>query len=193
MTAITTVGTDATSAENLLHSRAPSGILEGAISPDGDIYGTEISALALLKDLDLRVLSAHPDAALRSIANARLAGMAETEKQGDYPRPTPKNPAAFILAYKARPLNGVWASAPYLHNGSIPNLYALLLPEEQRPATFSVGRMEFDPRNVGFLSDGTEPFVIDTSLKGNSNKGHLYGTTLPEADRWALVEYLKTL
>jgi hypothetical protein len=56
-----------------------------------------------------------------------------------------------------------------------------------------VGRWEYDPRKVGYVSDGQVPFVFDTSVTGNSNRGHEYGVTLPEADRWALVEYLKTL
>src|SRR5205807_2120961 len=46
---------------------------------------------------------------------------------------------ADLFGYTARPLNGVWATAPYLHNGSVPNLYALLLPPDQRPADFWVG------------------------------------------------------
>jgi hypothetical protein len=58
---------------------------------------------------------------------------------------------------------------------------------------FSVGRWEFDPKKVGRVSDGQVPFVVDTRVTGNSNKGHEYGTTLPDEDRWALVEYLKTL
>jgi hypothetical protein len=96
--------------------------------------------------------------------------------------------------YKARPLNGIWATAPYLHNGSVPNLYQLLLPPEQRDATFSVGSREFDPKNVGFASSpGDGGFRFDTSLPGNRNTGHLYGTGLSDEQRWQLIEFLKTL
>ena len=107
-----------------------------------------------------------------------------------------------VLGYKARPLTGIWATAPYLHNGSVPTLYDLLLPEAERPATFQVGSREFDPRKVGYRSDGGagNRFLFTTRdpqgrpLPGNSNLGHDYGNaTLSEADRWALVEYLKTL
>jgi len=108
-------------------------------------------------------------------------------------------------AYKARPLNGIWASAPYLHNGSVPTLYDMLLPatdkngvcpegKECRPNAFSVGSIEFDTEKVGFKSgfnDGRTQF--DTSQPGNSNAGHSYGTKLSEAERAALLEYLKSL
>jgi hypothetical protein len=69
----------------------------------------------------------------------------------------------------------------------------LLLPAAARPKQFAVGRREFDPKKVGYVSDGQVPFVLDTSMTGNSNRGHEYGTTLSDADRAALLEYLKTL
>jgi mono/diheme cytochrome c family protein len=100
------------------------------------------------------------------------------------------------LAYKARPLDGIWATAPYLHNGSVPNLYQLLLPAKDRMKKFYVGTRDFDPVNVGFATDKRDgAFEFDTSLPGNSNAGHdAYGTdTLTDEQRWQLVEYLKTL
>lgn len=94
--------------------------------------------------------------------------------------------------YKAGPLSGIWATAPYLHNGSVASLYQLLLPASLRLTTFKLGSREFDPLNVGFdLATGT--FDFDTSAIGNSNKGHEYGTKLTDEERWQLVEYLKTL
>jgi hypothetical protein len=94
--------------------------------------------------------------------------------------------------YKGGPLAGIWATAPYLHNGSVASLYQLLLPASQRLPTFKVGSREFDPVNVGFdLATGT--FDFDTSAVGNSNKGHEYGTKLTDEERWQLVEFLKTL
>lgn len=102
------------------------------------------------------------------------------------------------LKYKARPLNGIWATAPYLHNGSVPNLWSLLLPPEERPETFWVGSHKFDPKRVGFVtSRGKSRFRVKGKdgkiTEGNSNLGHPWGTMLSEADRWALVEYMKTL
>ncbi|MBD0271372.1 MAG: hypothetical protein ICV73_05525, partial [Acetobacteraceae bacterium] len=78
-----------------------------------------------------------------------------------------------LRAYRARPLNGVWATAPYLHNGSVPNLYELLLPAERRSAAFHLGGREFDPVRVGFETGAAEGrFRFDASLPGNSNRGH---------------------
>ena len=98
-----------------------------------------------------------------------------------------------IEAYRARPLNGIWATAPYLHNGSVPDLVELLKPPAARPATFYVGNWEFDPERLGFAWSGPDGFRFDTSRPGNSNAGHDYGTALGDQDRRALIEYLKTL
>jgi len=97
--------------------------------------------------------------------------------------------------YASRPLNGIWASAPYLHNGSVPTLYDLLLPPDKRPKSFQTGSREFDPKKVGFVHDGTlgGSFQFDTTKSGNLNTGHTYGTTLSEEERLDLVEYLKGL
>ena len=74
----------------------------------------------------------------------------------------------------------------------------LLLPAVQRPTTFSVGGIEFDPVRVGFKSGpGDGPFVFNvkaadgTLIPGNSNAGHEYGTGLTSDERAALLEYLK--
>lgn len=106
-------------------------------------------------------------------------------------------PAGVAACYKARPLNGIWATAPYLHNGSVRTLRQLLLPAEQREKTFKVGSREFDPDGVGFINDGA--FTFDTSVDGNFNKGHdgpNYGTDELANDPEklnALLEYLKQL
>jgi len=107
------------------------------------------------------------------------------------------------LAYKVRPLNGVWATPPYLHNGSVPNIYALLSPVAERPKTFHLGNREYDPVNVGYRFDKLAGgFLFDTSLPGNKNTGHEFsdeakegviGPKLSPDERRALVEYIKTL
>lgn len=99
--------------------------------------------------------------------------------------------------YANQPLDGIWLRAPFLHNGSVPTLRDLLEPPDRRPQVFSRGYDVFDQKNVGFVSnvpgaDGHVFFKYDTSLPGNGNGGHLYGTALPDADKSALVEYLKT-
>jgi hypothetical protein len=99
--------------------------------------------------------------------------------------------------YANVPIDGIWARAPYLHNGSIPNLWALLQPESGRPQAFYRGYDVYDPKNVGFISDGTEArqvgFRVDTGVPGNGNQGHAYGVNLKDSDKWDLIEYLKTL
>jgi mono/diheme cytochrome c family protein len=99
-----------------------------------------------------------------------------------------------VLAYKARPLDGIWATSPYLHNGSVPTLWDLLQPPASRPRTFHVGSRELDPQKVGFeTTPAPDTFLFDTTITGNSNAGHTYGTTLSDDERRALIEYLKTL
>jgi hypothetical protein len=92
-------------------------------------------------------------------------------------------------------LEGIWLRGPYLHNGSIPNLRALLFPAE-RPTVFYIGYDVIDWQDVGFVTSGPaarrEGWRFDTRVRGNGNDGHLYGTTLPPADRLAIIEYLKT-
>jgi hypothetical protein len=99
------------------------------------------------------------------------------------------------LVYRARPLDGIWATGPFLHNGSVPTLYDLLLPEAQRPKTFALGNREFDPVKVGFVTTpNAETKTFDATRKGNSNKGHDYGTSrLNDEERLQLLEYLKSL
>ena len=97
--------------------------------------------------------------------------------------------------YAARPLYGIWAAAPFLHNGSVPTLYDLLLPPEQRPKTFALGGRQYDAVKLGFVvetSCGQQDCLVDTSRTGDGNGGHLWGTDLSESDRMALLEYLKT-
>jgi len=107
-----------------------------------------------------------------------------------------------VLAYKGRPLTGIWATPPYLHNGSVPTLYDLLLPPEDRPKSFYLGSREFDPDKVGYVTAQSDDntFLYRTRdeagrfIDGNSNTGHDYGNaTLTDEQRRALVEYMKSL
>ena len=113
-------------------------------------------------------------------------------------RTTEQRGLAQAHKYKARPLDGIWATAPYLHNGSVPNLWQLLLPADQRDKKFWVGSREIDTRDVGFKADQVPGgFQFDTSLQGNSSAGHdgaAYGVgQMSEEQRWDLIEYLKSL
>lgn len=77
------------------------------------------------------------------------------------------------VAYKARPLAGVWATAPFLHNGSVPSLYQLLSPQSERASTFYKGTFEYDPKHLGYRTEAFDNgFVFDTRITGNHNSGH---------------------
>lgn len=120
--------------------------------------------------------------------------------------------AEYILArrtgqYAAPPLSGLWLSAPYLHNGSVPTLWHLMHPQA-RPARFQVGGHRLDFTRVGVAGrdvDGdylypqgyrpwSAPILIDTRTHGLSNRGHAAEfEALSEAERRDLLEYLKLL
>ncbi|MFZ1430498.1 MAG: di-heme-cytochrome C peroxidase [Geminicoccaceae bacterium] len=94
-------------------------------------------------------------------------------------------------AYWASPLEGIFASSPYFHNGSVRNLWDVLTPPAQRPKTFQTGTTEFDVEAVGLRSEGR--FLYDTAEPGKSNGGHPFGTDLAQEQKAALIEYLKSL
>lgn len=115
--------------------------------------------------------------------------------------------------YSSHPLDGIWARAPYLHNGSVPSMWDLLSPEAVRPIAFELGVDVYDPQRMGYAATRVVPdaeefrmadgatyegsrFILDTRLKGNGNRGHSgpeFGTALNDADKRALIEFLKTL
>jgi len=109
--------------------------------------------------------------------------------------------------YRARPLDGVWATAPYLHNGSVPTLFAMLSPQKERPTIFCVGSRRYDPKHVGLADDlvmdpdhdkidskdkldkklcppGLTRF--DARVLGNSNRGHSFEGTETDIDKLPL-------
>ena len=104
--------------------------------------------------------------------------------------------------YRAKTLVGIWATAPYLHNGSIPTIYDLLKPAAERPVTFPTGQREYDPVKLGLQTDrskfvlppGLEPFELDTRLAANWNSGHEWSfyPSLTDDMRYAIIEFLKT-
>jgi hypothetical protein len=225
MTPLASIGTDPTMATNAKNRMAKSGILEGVRIP---LLSPEIPADLLSVELTLKVavgsILAPPNR--RSLSD-QAAGVRElfeqlktdqdAEEKSDTRNEVDKlkdlragldqlaakhRDNTLKLEYKARPLDGIWATAPYLHNGSVPNLSELLKPENQRPSKFYVGTRYYDPKNVGFTTLQTPGATeFDTSKPGNRNTGH--GAYRPrgggephvftDAERAALVEYMKTL
>ena len=106
--------------------------------------------------------------------------------------------APMTNVYEARVLQGIWAAAPFLHNGSVPTLQDLLKPAAQRPKAFKLGPA-YDIAKVGLAADQTAfDFTLHTTgcedrASGDSNCGHEYGTGLAPSEKRALLEYLKTL
>jgi hypothetical protein len=214
MASLTEIGTDPRMATNGVERVGYSGILRNeyvAAGPGQVLLNEKAPAGELLTKATLSAVATPEDEnlvfrgydwAYNLIASFFGNEIQPSLKQGKYDPDTTANPYASLYAYKGRSLNGIWATAPYLHNGSIPTLYDLLLPKrgvaspangEYRPDNFQVGSREFDPKKVGFVSNGYAGFTFDTSKPGNSNAGHNYGTDLSARDRSDLLEYLKTL
>jgi mono/diheme cytochrome c family protein len=183
LTPLAEVGTDPRMVRNFLDSTSATGAFEGR--KEGVAVGTPFAARAQTSDLVVHAAVGaalqHPLAAVRdAVASYHKVIKAAISTHPDY--------------YKARPLSGIWSTAPYLHNGSVPSLAELLKPPGDRVQHFYVGSREFDPQTVGLAAAaGEHSSAFDTSLPGNSNVGHAYGTTLGDADKLDLLEYLKSL
>lgn len=207
MSTLDAVQTDPWMARNVLERTAKTGIFEGRLRfyASGEKMGKEAPALYMVNNLMGGVLKNNPLQSYLAIQDANNAGHPEEIHSpkyvdGEFIERGQEVTDKALLAYKARPMNGIWTGGPYLHNGSVPNLYELLLPADKRKKTFYIGSWEFDPIKVGYVDEARPgSFFFDTALKGNSNAGHEYGTgeygTTPftEDEIWALIEYMKTL
>ena len=237
-TALDDIGTDRTMAENAKNRMANAGFLEGVRMPPiskrmgpiksplpsveltvrvviGSILAPpDLSTARALLDQDRRLLLS----ALKDEDSDEAAGgvgarnvVADLNAQAEQFIIQMKQQTD-LLRYRGRPLDGIWATGPYLHNGSVPNLDELLKPARDRMATFHAGTREFDPVHVGFKTDAVPgSFQFDTTKPGNSNAGHdcylgkgqsgacgdgagqTRGRVFTDDERKQLVEYLKTL
>ena len=226
---VNSVGTDPTVAKNSVEYKGWAGITRyqytdtpaGSVvitqqqAPVSDLLRATVKSVLVTPDPDGSLVKGFLDRIYAVVLNYFDNPIKNSIRRGNHEPATTQNPYAPLMAYKARPLNGIWATAPYLHNGSVPTLYDLLLPkcqggstnseEECRPIKFMVGSREFDPEKVGFKYTGYNGFQYDTAKPGNSNAGHEYaagktpqrdGKPLPplnKPDRLNLLEYLKTL
>ncbi|MFT3713042.1 MAG: hypothetical protein QM817_35765 [Archangium sp.] len=102
--------------------------------------------------------------------------------------------------YEGKSLAGIWAAAPYLHNGSVRTVSELLKKPAEREQQFEFGTLDYDPENLGFVdtpsdsaSDYPSSHRFDVSLHGNSNRGHDFGTALSTDQKKELIEFLKVL
>ena len=209
-------GTDPWMACNAFQRTSKTGVMQGlssgyipgkpplpAVAPLAELLGTTVAA----------VLAGNKGEVVRSATATYFGGdlpphvvplpgpfvTASVESREDRLRECMAATSA-ILGYKSRPLAGIWATPPYLHNGSVPTLDDLLRAPAERPKWFDVGSREYDPEKLGFRAvAGANSFRFDTvdtsgaAIPGNSKEGHDYdnASILPE-DRKALLEYLKT-
>jgi hypothetical protein len=227
MVDVNIIGTDRAAADNGVNYLGKSGNLRNTIQSTqaGDVLIREDAPVVQILTSATKGVIATPDADkwfIRSWLD-RIYTLAasffdndipNTIKSGLYRADTTSQPYNSLLAYKGRSLNGIWATAPYLHNGSVPSLYDLLLPKKQqddsidgeyRPDSFVVGAREFDTEKVGFVYTGYDGFEFNTHRVGDMNSGHEYsagrspqldGSVLPAltgSQRWDLLEYIKTL
>lgn len=217
MASLDMVKTDPAMAENSVFYAGSSGNFKHTYQDQdvGKIIIPEEAPVAVLLTQATRGVVATPDAdkgwIRRQLDWLYIMGMSffhndikASVKSGDYEPDTTASPFNSLLSYKARPLNGIWATAPYLHNGSVPTMYDLLLPAcsaaaddeeslsgseidvdlpeapaelepaECRPNEFMVGSREFDPVKMGFKSEGYDGFRFVTDRRGNLNTGHEY-------------------
>ena len=198
--AVKYVGTDPAQAEVMVKRKVKVPAYLG-IDPDslcdgtpGSVVTETLFAMALAGVVEKTVNRWYDDHKIAPSERARLNGY----------RP---NCIQAKMYYKARPLDGIWATAPFLHNGAVPNLFELLSPVAERSETFFLGSRLFDPEKVGYETGPIEGgFELDTSQPGNSNKGHEFkgakddkkgdgviGRYLEPEERKALIEYLKSL
>lgn len=189
------IGTDATNTYNFYARRVDAPLFGWKDRPADDAVADLTTLITQTLCLNLKKSEWHDD---QVYCEEKMQEMTQGRKN------IWRNP----LIYMAGTNWGVWATAPYLHNGSVPNLYQLLSPREERSVKFCVGNLEFDPKHVGYvLSEAPcaafDEFEFDTNKIGNANTGHEFrndalgngviGRWLAPKERLAIIEYLKTL
>jgi hypothetical protein len=214
------MGTDPAQAE-VLHSRmvAVPGFLDMQPERDlGQVWGCQDMPAASTDMLFSLALMIAVDRTSRKWMDDH--NLSEEDREALWGKRTncPNPKIQKITHYRARPLNGVWATAPYLHNGSVPSLYWMLRPAAERPTQFCMGLRDFDPQQVGYrVVEGEKPVckkgevlfsatnpdgsatygnsVLGHSLEGipGQDKPGVIGRKLTDDERYDLIEYLKTL
>ncbi|KZM43679.1 hypothetical protein OA92_08315 [Marinomonas sp. SBI22] len=228
-TPVADIGTDPKTAWNAEFHQAKSLILEGTkeFILAGDKFKAETDAISVPVNGVVGIILKDPETALKAglmplgeNAKSRTKSLVEYAELNVLKRKTIHDPTVNNtgfkdngelnlagLVYKARPLNGIWATAPYMHNGSVANLWETLQKPEDRQTNFWVGNRNFDPVKVGFVNEAAPAGKLYPSpsnkfevlgkngkiFPGNSNLGHDFGTDLTDKEKWELVEFMKTL
>lgn len=210
-TPIMDVGTDRRECE-ILQRTVKTGVMNGAKVPFVDAIKPEDTAFNVLAASVIGSIIQHglgnlsqEDMALMSKSNSPDLPSQFDDLKGAFRQPllqtlktTEKSAESSGCAYESRVMQGIWAAAPYLHNGSVPTLADLLKPASERPVSFKLGP-NYDIQNVGMAAEQTKfDYTLTTTdcsdiASGNSRCGHEYGTTLSDSEKKALLEYLKVL
>ena len=209
MIALNSIGTDPLMAMNFVNPalNADPGVVRSFL-PDKYQNAAKVPRAEMLSAVVKSVIGKQVAAFSPPLDQQQLLELAGYHLPEDKGGPAPPN----LVAYKARPLNGVWATAPFLHNGSVSSLYQLLLPDTEREKSFDLGGKDFDVKNVGFLSsEAGNRFRFNTldstgkPIPGNGNYGHSGNShtatraedgqwrNFTDEERYQLIEYMKTL
>ncbi|PHR61475.1 MAG: hypothetical protein COA43_03795 [Robiginitomaculum sp.] len=203
------IGTDPAFAEDFGLRKVNSGLLGDMLSyshpdsinpetgiPFGDSFPEEFNSLVLLgvatgalkKDhyasigFIIRTIFTYPELSWGNAVDALITEYAVDQVDGV---------ELLTTSYRAKPLDGIAFTGPYLHNGSVRTLRDLLKAPENRPTSFFTGTTEYDLDGAGYMDGGS--FYLDTTIRGNYKEGHIYGTELSDLNKEALLEYLKSL
>jgi hypothetical protein len=203
-TPVMDVGTDSRQ-YSILDFQVKTGVLEGAHIPllTDPLKPTDAAFHVLGLAVIGSILQHYTPLVMDAEKIAEKAGVKSpfrdetADLKGAFRKPqTPTTPDGF--AYESRVMEGIWAAAPYLHNGSVPTLAELLKPAAQRAKSFKIGPA-YDLVNVGLAIEQTKfDYTLETTdcadrNSGNSRCGHEFGTQLSDAEKKALLEYLKSL
>ena len=187
LTPLSELGTDDAMATNFANRVARTGPLEGRLKTylplSLERFGSEAKGVEILRYAVTGVifngLLRDPSGTLDAVNAGRDFGEERSARQAtsivaeaiadDFRMAGTVDSGPVQLVYKARPLNGIWATAPYLHNGSVRTLRQLLLPSDTRQTTFRVGSREYDPEDMGFVDEGG--YLFDTSLAWQLERG----------------------
>ncbi|MDF5845776.1 di-heme-cytochrome C peroxidase [Pseudomonas aeruginosa] len=189
----------------ILDGQVQTGVMEGARMPFGQPLKATDEAFDVLAVAVAGSILQHFVPILGEKHDAKAAAVKPESVMTDETRQLltafqkPVRTQADPYPYESRVLQGIWAAAPYLHNGSVPTLEELLKPAAERVESFPVGSA-YDVDKVGLAAQQTQfgSYVLKTTgceqrASGNSRCGHEYGTSLSAEEKRALLEYLKVL
>jgi len=205
----TEVGTDPAFAEDYGTRKEKSGVMGTVISiaapdsvdpetgiPFGEYFPETFNGLVLLGAATDVIIDDHfKTLGFKLKAYAAYPGLslsdAEAALQAEYVAGQVDRGEITPTSYRAKPLDGIAFTGPFLHNGSVRTLEDMLKSPQDRPSSFYTGTTEYDVNGAGYMSGGD--FLLDTTIRGNTKEGHVYGTTLSSSDKLALLEYLKSI